>query len=142
MEVYRQALAEGALIAGLPHHQVFWYDIGTPQAYVRAHHALLAYWDKTPFSASYDPLGVIALQEYSGKKMKFLSSQAGGPRLVAEDQAYRHDIFLGSFVVINQDCTIAAGATFEDTVLLSHSTVAAGETITRTIVSPHCHIKC
>jgi NDP-sugar pyrophosphorylase family protein/aminoglycoside/choline kinase family phosphotransferase len=141
MEVYRRALAEGALIAGLA-QQVFWYDIGTPEAYVRAHHALLEYWDRTPFSASFDPLGVIALQEYSSKKMKFLSSKEGGPRLVAEDQAHRSDISLGSFVVINEECTIATGARIENTVLLSRSTVAAGETVTRTIVSPHCLIKC
>lgn len=141
MDIYRQALNQGMHIGGFS-HEAFWYDIGTPQAYLRAHRALLSWWAKHPFGTDYDPLGVVALQAMSGKKMQFLPSQEGGPCLFAADQVLRADTIFGPFVVINENCAIAMGAKLAEAVLLSHSEVAAGETVVRAILAPNCVVNC
>ncbi len=141
METYRLAIARGLAIGGFC-REAFWYDIGTPQAYLQAHRALLSWWAKKPFSSSYDPLGVIALQEICGKKMQFLPSQLGGPSLLAANYSLPEDTVLGPFVVIDENCAVAKGVKLAEAVLLSRSSVAAGQTVVRAILSPDWIVPC
>jgi NDP-sugar pyrophosphorylase family protein len=141
MEIYRIAIARGMHIAGFS-SEAFWYDIGTPQAYLQAHRALLSWWAKKPFTPSYDPLGVIALQDICGKRMQFLPSQLGGPSLLAANYSLPEDTVLGPFVVIDENCAVAKGVRLAEAVLLSNCKVEAGQTVVRAILAPDCVVSC
>lgn len=125
--LFPRLLERGEPILGY-HSDAYWIDIGTPEKYLQANHALLLQmFDKSIRTR--------------GKSQIHPTAQIEGPVLMAQECAIAENVQLKGPVVIGPGCRVAKGAIIEGSVLWQGSKVGRRAVLRNCITASNSHVQ-